>query len=174
MKGVTFLLKMELQKCKGLDLMAEPPCIKVCWVLTAPLQGRGCRAKKKMTWDILQLGHCCDGNLNKWSNWSIEWTAESSLKIQYTCTYYSFKIFLHFPLAKIPRIIHHNQPLLTKLIWKRFVICEKWHQFYSIITARNLESNWEDPGWGWVLLVVGRKWQNISLVLQGRHGQTIG
>ena len=39
-----------------------------------------------------------------------------------THNYYSFKIFLHFWLAKIPQIINHNQLMMTKLIWKNFAI----------------------------------------------------
>ena len=142
MKGVTFLLKMEFQKCKGLDLMAEPPCIKVCWVLTAPLQGRGCRAKKK--WHETFSNLVTAVMVTKWSNWSIEWTAESSLKIQYTFTYYSFKIFLHFLLAKIPWIIHHNQPLRLahKLsFWASSTApCERlWESLPATLNKINLE-----------------------------------
>ena len=64
-------------------------------------------------------------------SWSQEWQVVFSQVIFTTCfslriglaifnfvynmfVYHSFIIFLHFWLAKITRIIHHNEPLFTK------------------------------------------------------------
>ena len=53
--------------------------------------------------------------------------------------YYSFKIFLHFWLAKTTHIIHHNQLLLTKY-WTydiksaaRCNLLKQWRQKYSLL-----------------------------------------
>ena len=84
--------------------------------------------------------------------------------------YYSFKIFLCFWLAKIPRIIHHNQlycwPNLEEVwvMWKMTSIlqhnCHKTRQF--------TKKTW---GQGWVVFVVNT---NISLISKGRNRWTIG
>ena len=84
--------------------------------------------------------------------------------------YYSFKVFLHFWLAKIARIIPHNQLLSTKFgRILQYVIndvncaaCQKTEQL--------TEKTW---GQGWVVLIVTTKWRNISLISQGRSRQTI-
>ena len=64
-------------------------------------------------------------------------------------SYYSLKVFLRLWLAKIPRIIHDNQPLLTKLE----EVCDMW-KITSILqhncqkTGQLAEKTW---GRGWVL-----------------------
>ena len=45
-------------------------------------------------------------------------------KLLIKLNYYSFKIFPRFWLAKSTRIIHHNQLLKTKIIWKNFAFNE--------------------------------------------------
>ena len=85
--------------------------------------------------------------------------------------YYSFKIFLRFWLAKIPRIIQHIHcgPNLEEFcdMWKMMSIvqhnCQKTEQL--------TEKTWE---WGWVVLVVSTKLWNISLVSRGRSRRTVG
>ena len=57
-------------------------------------------------------------------------------KQQITYYYYSFKIFLCFWLAKIPRIIHHNQLLLAK--FERVL----WYVKNDVKSAAKLPDYW--------------------------------
>ena len=68
--------------------------------------------------------------------------------------YYSFKIFSRFWLAKSPRLIHHNQLLMTK--FGRFLcLTRKWkNTAFSQVKAPLTEKTW---GRGWVVLVVNLK-----------------
>ena len=49
-----------------------------------------------------------------WKKFLWKKSLQSLLLLFLITYYYSFKIFLHFWLAKIPSIIHHNQLLLAK------------------------------------------------------------
>ena len=80
--------------------------------------------------------------------------------------YYSFKIFLHFWLAKTTYIIHHNQLLLTKIYWTNDVksaarqkLLNQWHQNDVKSAARcRLLNRWpRKPGDKVVLYLVSGK-----------------
>ena len=76
-----------------------------------------------------------------------------------TTSYYSFKKFLHFWLAKIPPIIYHNWLLSNNL--KEF--CNMWKMAQR--NCQKAEQLTKKTWWrGWVVLVVSTKWWNISLV----------
>ena len=86
--------------------------------------------------------------------------------------YYSFKIFLLFWLAYIPRIIHHYQLLSTK--FGRILRCVK----SAVNCAANLADywtlNWEDLGTRLSsVLVVSTKWWDISFVSRGSIGELL-
>ena len=68
-----------------------------------------------------------------------------------TYTNYSFKIFLRFWLAEIPRIIHHNHLLSTKFGRK---LMTSIVQQNCLGIERLTEKTW---GRGWVVLVVNKK-----------------
>ena len=53
--------------------------------------------------------------------------------------YYSFKIYPRFWVDKITRIIHYNQPLLTKF-GKNFVILNRWRQ--KLCHIEQMTSKW--------------------------------
>ena len=92
----------------------------------------------------------------------------ANYQFEYKINYYSFKIFLRFWLAKIPRIIL----AIFDQIWKNFAICELMtsmvQQNCQVIEPLT-EKTWEEVElfWSWV-----QKWRNISLVLWGRNGRT--
>ena len=76
--------------------------------------------------------------------------------------YYSFKIFLHFWLAKSTRIIHNNQLLLTKSgrnlpYWTDDVKSAAKLQIIELVT----EKSW---GRGWVVLVVRTKMADNTIL----------
>ena len=68
-------------------------------------------------------------------------------------------MFPHFWLAKSTRIIHHNQLLITKF-GRIFCLTRKRHQKCSPlqVNAPLTEKTW---GWGWVVLVVAKKWRTL-------------
>ena len=71
--------------------------------------------------------------------------------------------YFFFWLAKIPRIIHHNQLMSTK--FGRILRYVKWWcQSCGKLPWRR----------GWVALVMNTKWRNISLVSRGRSRRAIG
>ena len=106
--------------------------------------------------------------------WRIHWGRSTASKIciilhitrkpnSLIVYYSSFKIFLRFWLAKIPRIIHHNQLMSTK--FGRILRYVKWWcQSCGKLPWRR----------GWVALVMNTKWRNISLVSRGRSRRAIG
>ena len=72
--------------------------------------------------------------------------------------YYSFTIFLRFWLAKIPRIIYHNQLLSTK--FGRILF---WYVKNDVNGAAENCQNIEVltyKTWGWGLVVLGSEWKN--------------
>ena len=74
--------------------------------------------------------------------------------------YYSFKIFPRFWLAKITRLIHHNQLLLTKF-GRNLTLTRKWRQkcSFSQVKAPLTKKTW---GRGWVVLVGNlKKWRTF-------------
>ena len=73
--------------------------------------------------------------------------------------YYLFKIFPHFWLAKSTHIIHHNQLLITKF-GRIFCLTRKRRQKCNPlqVNAPLTEKTW---GWGWVVLVVAKKWRTL-------------
>ena len=81
-------------------------------------------------------------------------------------TYYSFKIFSQFWLAKSTCIIHHNQLLMTKF-GRILCLTRKWCQKCSPLQVNVplAEKTW---GWGWVVLVVKAKMVGISLASRVR------
>ena len=86
--------------------------------------------------------------------------------------YYSFKIFLRFWLAKIPRIIHHNQLLSTKFgrIWryvKNDVNCAEQN---CQITEQLTEKTW---GRSWVVLWVSTKYGTFHSFHQKEIGELL-
>ena len=70
-------------------------------------------------------------------------------------SYYSFKIFPRFWLAKSTRIIHHNQLLMTKF-GRILCLTRKWRQKCSLlqVNAPLTEKTW---GRGWVVFLVKTK-----------------
>ena len=69
--------------------------------------------------------------------------------------YYSFKIFLRFWLAKIPRTIHHNQLVSTKFGRRlRYVKNDVNRAANCQIIELLAEKTWER---GWVVLEVSKK-----------------
>ena len=73
-----------------------------------------------LLWSKMAIYHC------EWRLWY-----PGCVTFHKVC-YYSFKIFLRVWLAKIPRIIHHNQLLSTNLIWKNFAIREKLPDYWTV------------------------------------------
>ena len=72
-------------------------------------------------------------------------------------TYYSFKIFLSFWLAKDTHIIHHDQLLLTKF-GRILRLINQWRQKCSTVLLQvNAPLTKKTWGQGWVVLVVKRK-----------------
>ena len=74
---------------------------------------------------------------------------------------YSFKIFLHFWLAKSTRRIHHNHLLLTKS-GRILRLNNQWRQKCSTV-AGWCTINREELGTSWIVLVVKRKGPNSQL-----------
>ena len=106
-----------------------------------------------LLWSKMAIYHC------EWRLWY-----PGCVTFHKVC-YYSFKIFLSVWLAKIPRIIRHNQLSSTKFgrILRYVKNCQ--------IIERLTEKTWER---GWVVLVVTRKCRNISLVSRVRNRQNMG
>lgn len=65
--------------------------------------------------------------------------------------YHSFKIFFHFWLTQIPRVIHFNQLGLTNF-GRCFWYPVKWYQQYKISTAKEKASKkpWEQGYFEWI------------------------
>ena len=88
----------------------------------------------------------------------------------YSCannsTYYSFKIFPQFWLAKSTRLIHHNQLLMTRF-GRILYLTRKWRRKCSPlqVNAPLTEKTWER---GWVVLVVKKKWRTFHSFLRVR------
>ena len=89
--------------------------------------------------------------------------------------YYSFKIFPCFWLVKTTRIIHHNQPLLTKF-GKNFIILNRWRQ-NDVKSAALLQiiEPLTKKTWGrdWIVLVVRTKWRNCWGKFYSFHGEIL-
>ena len=89
----------------------------------------------------------------------------------YNRHYYSFNIFPRIWLVKTTRIIHHNQPLLTKFE-KNFVMLNRWRQndvkSAALLQVIELltEKTW---GRGWVILVIRTKWRNCRGTFSSFH-----
>ena len=67
-----------------------------------------------------------------WNDWQLQYSNNQFIIIflkraQYIFNYYSFEKYPRFWVGKTTRIIHHNQPLLTKF-GKNFVILNQWRQ----------------------------------------------
>ena len=101
--------------------------------------------------------------------------ASHLLNVQYwtpKLNYYSFNLFLRFWLAKITRITHHNQLLLTKFA-KFGRILPQWT--HNVKNAAKIKVNepLTEKTWrrGWVVLWVRTKWRNnrLNILLVSRR-----
>ena len=81
-------------------------------------------------------------------------------------SYFSFKIFPQFWLAKSTRIIHHNQLLMTKF-GRILCLTRKWRQKCSLLQVKAplTEKTW---GRRWAVFVVKAKMADTSLVSRVR------
>ena len=89
--------------------------------------------------------------------------------------YYSFKIFPRIWLVKTTRIIHHNQPLLTKFE-KNFVMLNRWRQneVESVALLQVIELLTEKTwGRGWVVLVIRTKWRDCRGTFSSFHREIL-
>ena len=138
-----------------------------CWVVDMNLRRDilGRLLSSENLRDTFLTSSACSMGIRARSRYWI-WSSKYSSYVVILIYHYSFKIFLHFWLAKIPHINHQKQLLLTKF-GRILRYMNWWHQSCSKI-ARLL---W---GWGWVVLVVNTNWRNISLVTWGRNRWTIG
>ena len=94
-----------------------------------------------------------------WNDWQLQYSNNQFIIIflkraQYIFNYYSFEKYPRFWVGKTTRIIHHNQPLLTKF-GKNFVILNQWRQNDVRSAARwRLLNRW--PGDEVVLFLVSK------------------